>query len=95
MSDLSGYTYERGHIRRLPDRRPRVFRIKCAFCRGTGEDPGSILNDDCPACNGTGYFNLEGSPEDYSRCGRCGGTGRSQNIISIDPCHICGGSGLV
>ena len=35
--------------------RERRYRLsKCAYCKGTGVDPTSVLNAPCKVCKGTG-----------------------------------------
>lgn len=95
--EIAYYTFVRGHVRRIQARKPRSFAVECAYSRGSGRDPGSVLvSRDCPACSGTGWITLTGSPSDYERCGNCQGSGKDpDDIVSMKPCHVCRGSGLV
>jgi hypothetical protein len=76
----------------------KSFTIECAYCNGTGIDPGDAAGQmDCRACGGSGSKTLEGSRDDYETCRRCKGTGRDRVpslIMLSDPCKKCDGSGL-
>lgn len=100
MSDRDDYTWVSpysvdGYIRRKPSKGSDTFTRPCAFCEGSGIHPGTVMNDDCPACDGQGDFQFEGDLDDYRTCRRCGGTGRQTGIVAIRPCHICGGAGII
>lgn len=77
---------------------PKLFSIKCAYCKGTGKNPapGNITNEDCRKCQGTGERNLTGVKENYKTDEICNGTGRDlHGSDPWEPCHICDGTGLV
>ena len=94
MSNSDDYTWVKGHIRHKPSRRSKGFRRKCAFCKGTGIQPGSIMGDVCPVCTG-GWINFEGDIDDYNTCGRCSGSGIEPHSIYTEPCSSCDGAGIV
>jgi DnaJ-class molecular chaperone len=100
MEDRDDYSLVRGYnvdpyIRHKPSRKGLSFTRDCAYCDGTGVDPGTIYGGDCPACKGTGFHTLKGSEEDYETCHRCDGTGKNQHTVYTRPCHICTGKGIV
>jgi DnaJ-class molecular chaperone len=66
--------------------------VKCAFCKGRGVDPFSVLShlSNCPTCHGRGEVRVK---EPYTTCPACGGTGiytRSRLY-----CWTCRGKGVV
>jgi DnaJ-class molecular chaperone len=77
---------------------PGPFRRECAFCKGTGVHPGTMLSlthDHCPTCRGTGLLEFKGNRKDFNPCGRCGGTGREGDLPSVKQCRTCQGRGLI
>jgi DnaJ-class molecular chaperone len=77
---------------------PGPFRRQCAFCRGTGVHPGSMMSinhDRCPLCEGTGLLDFKGHERDYNPCGRCDGSGIDPDVSPVKPCPTCGGRGLI
>ena len=86
---------------RVDTERDESVRRPCAFCRGTGDDPGGlgIPRNQCPVCHRREY-NL--TPENYVPCRHCGGTGRKESTrvfglpgvgTVYEPCEICEGTG--
>jgi DnaJ-class molecular chaperone len=95
--EIIRYTFVKGHVRRISSQKAKSFAVECAYSKGKGRDPASILiSEDCPACDGTGWITLSGKPSDYRPCGNCQGKGDEPDaILDSEPCHICKGSGLV
>jgi len=66
-------------------------KIKCAFCNGTGDLPGTPYMDiKCPVCRGEGFVNLGKAIE----CAYCGGKGRKTAHYNVT-CSVCKGLGAV
>lgn len=66
--------------------------ITCAFCKGTRNDPFSLLSEltPCQVCGGTGEVHLE---DPVVKCAFCEGTGvHPHTRIS---CFVCEGKGSV
>lgn len=62
--------------------------IKCAFCRGTGNNPH--FRGTCPVCKGKGENEVAGK---YMACGNCRGSGQKRGTTLT--CYDCGGLGVV
>ena len=85
--------------RQKPKRPQDVWR-ECAFCKGTGIDPGrgiaDVTGEKCRVCKGNKGRYLS---EDWRRCrGECGGKGRIPRepvgpFPNYDPCPLCKGTG--
>lgn len=62
--------------------------VRCAYCRGSGED--RHLNSPCRACGGSGTIFI---PYDNAvRCNYCRGSGEDRH--KNEPCRSCGGAGV-
>ena len=65
--------------------------VRCAFCKGTGKDPGiTSYVSKCVACGGRGK-GVIGEP--YDTCPNCGGEGRSPGAPVH--CKSCRGRGVI
>ena len=64
-------------------------RVACAFCKGSGVQPGSRLN--CSGCRGTGAHTVS---KPQAKCPVCSGVGRSSGSLNL-PCTKCSGAGVV
>lgn len=77
-------------------RSPQDKRVRCEFCKGTGEDPGSgdVIHGSCRVCRGERGRSV---PAYWRPCrGECGGNGRidiSGVFDDFRPCQDCGGWG--
>ena len=88
--------------------RAQTVEIECAFCKGSGKDPFSLLStlSTCQVCSGSGRRTLT---MPVVKCAYCGGSGihphsrmvcmtcRGAGQVSVPedavPCPGCGGSG--
>ena len=64
--------------------------VRCAFCKGSGRDPGFKIASKCVACGGRGKV-LIGEP--YETCPECEGEGRHPGTATH--CGTCRGKGVV
>jgi DnaJ-class molecular chaperone len=64
------------------------YSIKCAFCKGTGENP--YFGQACPVCKGKGINQITGK---YMICGECHGSGHKSGTTLT--CYGCAGLGIV
>ena len=80
--------------RRGGGRRPKCT-FDCAFCKGTGKDPSSIISTEpCKVCSGVGKITLTVSCNNLVKCSYCKGSGRDpSSIVSLQPCPVCKGHG--
>ena len=62
--------------------------IKCAFCKGTGDNPH--YKGTCPACKGKGSHQIIGKS---MACRDCHGSGRKGGTTLT--CYTCTGTGVV
>ncbi len=62
--------------------------IKCAFCKGTGENP--YFRQICPVCKGKGDNQLTGK---HMTCTDCHGSGHKSGTTLT--CYNCAGLGIV
>jgi len=62
--------------------------IKCAFCKGTGDNPHYRAT--CPACKGKGSHQIAGK---YMTCLDCRGSGQKGGTTLT--CYTCTGVGVV
>lgn len=62
--------------------------IKCAFCKGTGDNPH--YSGACPVCKGKGKNQVVGR---YMTCDDCHGSGQKADTTLT--CYHCGGLGMV
>jgi DnaJ-class molecular chaperone len=77
---------------------PGPFRRQCAFCRGTGVHPASMMSlnhERCPVCQGSGLLDFNGHEREYNLCGRCAGSGQEPGVTPPKPCPTCAGKGLI
>ena len=76
------------------------YLLKCAFCEGTGKEPGTwgYSNNPCDICNGKGVVAVQingGSPP-FVVCQMCEGSGRDFDTWgnkTSNPCSSCQGIG--
>lgn len=61
--------------------------FKCAFCKGTGDNP--YYHATCPVCKGGGKNQIVGP---YMKCDECKGSGRKSGTTLT--CFSCGGLGM-
>src|SRR5713226_7810045 len=61
--------------------------IKCAFCKGTGNNPH--YKGICPACKGKRCYRITGK---YMACGDCRGSGQKGGTALT--CYTCAGQGV-
>ena len=73
-----------------PRRAKHQEYVTCAFCRGHGTDPFSVMSmlSVCGACQGTGQLLV---PVPHVRCAYCGGSGSYKTYS----CPVCHGSGVI
>ena len=74
------------------------YRVKCAFCSGTGVHPAtmkSLSHGQCPVCTGRGIIELKTSRDRYHHCHTCDGSGRGTGSEDPVPCSDCQGTGIV
>ena len=72
-----------------------VASVRCAFCRGSGRDPGvqSKLPSACIACSGRGKVLIS---QPYETCPACDGRGRHSGTVgAVKYCWPCRGKGVV
>src|ERR1700694_5008463 len=62
--------------------------IKCAFCKGKGNNPH--FRGTCPVCKGEGRNQITGK---YMACGDCRGSGQKRGTTLT--CYTCSGLGVV
>ena len=62
--------------------------IKCAFCKGTGNNPH--FKSTCPVCKGEGSKQITGKS---MTCGDCRGSGQKRGTSLT--CYTCAGLGIV
>jgi len=62
--------------------------IKCAFCKGTGEN--LYFKGTCPVCKGKGKNQVTGK---YMTCGDCRGSGQKRGTTLT--CYTCAGLGVI
>lgn len=64
------------------------YIIKCAFCKGTGENP--YFRHVCPVCKGEGTNQITGK---HMACHDCHGSGHKSGTTLT--CYTCAGLGIV
>lgn len=66
--------------------------VRCAFCKGTGKDPFSLLSSlaTCEVCMGKGETAVQ---EPFQPCVYCKGSGIQPH--SRLTCTVCGGKGVI
>ncbi|MDP1760106.1 MAG: hypothetical protein Q8L01_01455 [Candidatus Woesebacteria bacterium] len=62
--------------------------IKCAFCKGTGEN--LYFKGTCPVCKGKGKNQITGK---YMACGDCRSSGQKRGTTLT--CYTCAGLGVI
>lgn len=62
--------------------------IKCAFCKGEGENP--YFKGTCPVCKGKGKNQVIGK---YMACGDCRSSGQKRGTTLT--CYTCAGLGVI
>lgn len=65
-------------------------RVPCGRCDGDGWVTHAMSKQECPACHGERYKEVEISS---TRCSRCGGDGTIIHAMTTQTCPRCGGSG--
>jgi len=66
----------------------QYYIIKCAFCKGTGENP--YFRQICPVCKGKGSNQITGK---HMTCIDCHGSGHKSGTILT--CYNCAGLGII
>ncbi len=64
------------------------YSIKCAFCKGTGQNP--YFKHACPSCKGTGSRQVTGR---QMICNDCHGSGHKSGTTLT--CYTCTGVGVI
>jgi hypothetical protein len=89
---------------RQEPKNPKMKERKCAFCDGTGRDPGrgiiDVTGEKCRVCGESKKKGFNEVPKYYIECkGECKGKGRIDIAGSVGPvphfrtCRDCGGTG--